>query len=55
MTCSCERTTTARTATIASAIGIVSDSAATPASASTRIASSVAYADDEMLSDARMA
>ena len=39
----------------ASAIGIVSASAALPASARTRMASSVAYADEEMLSEAMIA
>src|SRR3954452_10393413 len=50
-----ERMTTARTTHTAIAIGIVSASAAVPAIARTRIASSVAYADDEMLSDAMIA
>ena len=47
--------TTARTMHTAIAIGIVSVSAAAPASASTRMASSVAYAEDEMLSEAMIA
>ncbi len=50
-----ERTTIARTTQIAIVIGIVSASADTPASASTRIVSSVAYAEDEMLSEAKIA
>ncbi len=55
MTRDSERMTTARTTHTASAIGIVSASAAVPASARTRIASSVAYADEEMLSEAMIA
>ena len=47
--------TTARTTQTAMAIGIVSARAAEPAIARTRIASSVAYAEDEMLSDAKIA
>ena len=55
MTRDSESTTTARTMHTAIAIGIVSVSAARPAKASTRIASSVAYADEEMLSEAMIA
>src|SRR5437867_2576625 len=56
MTRDSERMTTARTTHTAIAIGIVSASAAVPAnSARTRIASSVAYAEDEMLSEAMIA
>ena len=45
----------ARMAMIAMVSGIVNASPAAPASASARIVSSVAYADDEMLSDAKIA
>src|SRR5438105_5567710 len=55
MTRDSDRITTARTTHTASAMGIVSTSAPAPASARTRIASSVAYAEDEMLSEAMMA
>src|SRR6266576_1924326 len=55
MTRDSERMTTARTTQTAMAIGIVSARAAEPAIARTRIASSVAYAEDEMLSDAKIA
>src|SRR5713101_7335264 len=55
MTRDSERMTTARTTHTASAMGMVSASAPTPASARMRIASSVAYADEEMLSEAMIA
>ena len=54
MTRDSESTTIASTKTTASAIGIVSTSAPVPAIARMRIASSVAYAEEEMLSEARI-
>src|SRR5258708_28106746 len=48
-------TTIARMTMIAIVIGIVSARPAAPARASARMVSSVAYADDEMLSEAKIA
>ena len=55
MTCDWESTTIQRTPTTAIAIGMVKTNAPMPASARTRMASSVAYAEEEMLSEPRMA